>query len=131
MSENTLSDGDNSSEIGDGSLPNVSCTLTAEEAQSREAWLEDNLLPHLTNVAKHDRGYTFVFERSPEVYSSVAEIAWKESQCCSWATFQVELPPGDDPIKWHERSDREEGMALFGDALADLSQRDDAVPQVD
>lgn len=114
----------------DGDLPEITCTLSTEQAKRRLAWVEENLLPYLTDIEKHEDGYSFVFERDPEAYAAVVEIAWKESQCCSWATFQVELPPGDGPIKWHERSDREEGTELFGDALQDMQQEFEDIPAI-
>lgn len=113
-----------------GDLLGITCTLTGEEADQRLGWVEENLIPHLDAVEERDDGYTFVFNRTPEAYAAVVEIAWKESQCCAWATFEVELPPGDGPIKWHERSDRDKGSELFGDALQDIRQELDGVPPV-
>lgn len=114
----------------DGDLPEITCTLSSERAERRLEWVEENLLPHLEDIEQHEDGYSFVFDRNPEAYAAVAEVAWKESQCCSWATFQVELPPGDGPIKWHERSDREEGTELFGDALEDIQREFEDVPTI-
>jgi hypothetical protein len=114
-----------------GDLPEITCTLTDEEADQRLNWVADNLIPHLSAIEEHEDGYTHVFDRNPEAYVAVAEIAWKESQCCAWATFQMELPPGNDPIKWHERSDRDKGSELFGDALQDIRQELDGVPAID
>lgn len=114
----------------DGTLPEISCTLTDEEAEQRLEWVSDNLIPHLSAIEERDDGFTFVFDRTPEAYAAVAEVAWKESQCCAWATFEVELPPGDGPIKWHERSDRDEGAELFGDALQDINEKLDGVPSI-
>lgn len=113
-----------------GDLPEITCTLTDEEADQRLDWVEEHLVPHLDAIEEREDGYTFVFDRNPEAYTAVAEVAWKESQCCAWATFEVELPPGDGPIKWHERSERDEGSELFGDALQDIRQELDGVPAV-
>lgn len=96
-----------------GDLPPIDCTLTEDEAERRNDWAREHLLPHLAEVERRDDGYTFVFERSADAYAAVAEAAWKESQCCSWATFEVVLPPGDGPIEWRERSDRDGGDELF------------------
>ena len=122
------SDGAQIADPTDGDLPEVTCTLTDEEAEQRLAWVGDNLVPYLDAIEEHDDGFTFVFDRTPEAYAAVAEISWKESQCCAWATFEIELPPGDSPIKWHERSDRDEGAELFGDAFQDIREELDGVP---
>ncbi len=58
-------------------------------------------------VEELDGGFSFVLDRSPEVCSSIANLAWKASRCCSWATFEVELPPGEETIPWTARSERE------------------------
>jgi hypothetical protein len=79
--------------------------------------VEENLLPHLLGIEEREDGFTFAFERNADAYAAVSEVAWKESQCCSWATFEVELPPGDAPIRWHERAEQGAGTELFGDAL--------------
>lgn len=113
-----------------GDLPEITCTLTDEAADQRLDWVANNLIPHLDAIEEREDGYTFVFNRSPEAYAAVAEVAWKESQCCAWATFEVELPPGDGPIKWHERSDQDEGVELFGDALHDINEKFDGVPAI-
>lgn len=97
----------------DGSLPAIDCSLTAEAAERRADWVREHLLAHLTGVEEHAEGYEFVFERSPEAYAAVAEVAWKEARCCSWATFEVVLPPAGSEIRWRERSDREGGHELF------------------
>jgi hypothetical protein len=103
-----------------GELPEIGCTLTTDRAERRTEWVEENLLPHLRSVEEREDGFTFAFERSEDAYAAVSEVAWKESQCCSWATFEVELPPGDAPIRWHERAEREDGTELFGDALEEM-----------
>ena len=128
--EEQASDGAQITDTTDGNLPEITCTLTDEEAEQRLAWVADNLVPHLDAIEEHDDGFTFVFDRTPEAYASVAEIAWKESQCCAWATFEVELPPGDGPLKWHERSDRDKEGELFGDALQDIDEKLDGVPSI-
>lgn len=100
-------------------LPAITCSLSETEAKQREQWARENLLPHLDAIEEREDGYSFVFDRNEEAYAAVTEAAWKESQCCAWATFEVELPPGDGPIRWHERSDREAGSEFFGEALKD------------
>ncbi len=110
----------------DDDLPEIECTLTAEQAKARRAWVTENLLPVLEAVEEREDGYSLVFERTLEAYRAVTEAAWKESQCCSWATFEVELPPGDEPFVWHERSEREDGTVFFGDALRDILDDEEA-----
>ena len=105
----------------DGEFPAVTCTLTGEQVERRKDWVAEHLLPHLSAVEEREDGYTFVFDRNPGAYEAVAEVAWKESQCCAWATFEVELPPGDGPIRWHERADRAGGKTLFGDAISEFA----------
>lgn len=130
----TTTDRDDSSRVApavDGDYPDVTCTLTTEQAERRRAWMEEALFPHLEAIEERDDGFSFVFDRSAEAYEAVAEVAWKESQCCAWATFEVELPPGEEPIRWHERSDRDAGTALFGDALREIRREFEGVPEVD
>lgn len=114
----------------DDSRIDIDCTLSERDADARLDWVEDTLLPHLRRIEERADGFTFVFDRTPEAYTAVTEMAWKESQCCSWATFTVELPPGDGPIQWHERSDSEAGTELFGDRLRELHQEYDDVPPI-
>ena len=128
--EEQASDGAQVTDPTDGDLPETTCTLTDGEAEQRLEWVTDNLVPHLDAIEEHDDGFTFVFDRTPEAYAAVAEIVWKESQCCAWATFEVELPPGDGPLRWHERSDRDEGAELLGDALQDIGEELDGVPSI-
>jgi hypothetical protein len=112
-------------------LAEITCTLTDEEADHRQDWIAENLVPYLDTIEDRSDGYSFVFDRNPEAYAAVAEIAWKESQCCAWATFEIELPPGDGPIKWHERSDSDEGKTLFGVALQEIRWELEGVPAIE
>jgi len=114
-----------------GDLPDITCTLTEEQADRRMDWVEENLLPYLQDIKRHDDGFSFVFERTPKAYEAIAEVAWKESQCCSWATFEIEIPPGDEPITWHERSERNEGSELFGDALEKMRGEFEGLPPIE
>jgi hypothetical protein len=106
----------------EGDLQEVTCTLTTEQTDQRRKWVEENLLPHLETIEEHEDGFSFVFDRNPEAYTAVAEVAWKETQCCSWATFKIELPPGDDPLKWNIRSDRKEDVDFFREKFQETLQ---------
>jgi hypothetical protein len=105
-----------------GDLQEITCTLTEEQTDQRRKWVEENLLPHLETIEEHEDGFSFVFDRNLEAYTAVAEVAWKETQCCSWATFEIELPPGDGPLKWNARSERKEGVDFFGGKLQETLQ---------
>lgn len=120
-----------SNDPADGDFPEIACTLTSAQMEQRKEWVEENLLPHLNAIEKHDDGFSIVFDRNPEAYAAVAEVAWKESQCCAWATFDVELPPGDGPIRWNARSSRAEGAAYFAEGLRETLQEFDGVPTFD
>lgn len=114
----------------DGDLPEIDCTLSGAGEERRLAWVREHLLPHLEAVEETEDGFAAVFERSPETYAAVAELAWKESHCCAFATFEVALPPGDGPITWRGRSDRDEGAAFFGDALGETLATMEGAPEL-
>lgn len=104
----------------DGRAPEVRCSLSADDAETRLAWVESEVLPHLVAVRHRDDGFTAEFERSPEAFHIVANLAWKESRCCPWATFEIEVPPRDAPIAWRGRTDRAHGLDLFETAIENL-----------
>jgi len=120
VGKNESTDESQRAESAIGAPPGHPCSLTPEQAERRREWSKANLRPHLVTIEEHDNGFSLVFERTAEAYAAVTEAAWKESQCCSWATFEVELPPNDDPIEWHECSDRASETAFFGDALREV-----------
>ena len=91
---------------------------------SRNTYIEfDCILVHLKSIEKHRDGVSATFERDRKAYTAAVDLAWKESQCCTWATFGVELPPGDDSVKWHVHSDREKGAELVHTALEEALRR--------
>lgn len=114
----------------DGDSTEITCTLTPDQTEQRMAWVKENLLPHLESIQEHEDGFTFVFDRSPEAYAAVAKASWKESHCCAWATFDVELPMGDDSIKWNVRSDRTDGLEFFSEALQETLQKFENAPSL-
>jgi hypothetical protein len=114
----------------DGELPEITCTLTPDQPDQRMEWVEESLLPHLESIQETEDGFTFVFDRCPEAYVAVANASWKESQCCAWATFDIELPMGDDSIKWHVRSDRTDGLEFFREALHETLQKFENTPSL-
>ncbi|WP_231187523.1 hypothetical protein [Haladaptatus sp. DYF46] len=106
----------------EGDLQEITCRFTEEQTDQRRKWVEENLLPHLETIEEHEDGFSFVFDRNPEAYTAVTEVAWKETQCCSWATFEIELPPSDDSLKWNIRSDRKEGVDFFREKFQETLQ---------
>ncbi|MFB6121790.1 MAG: hypothetical protein ABEJ68_11830 [Halobacteriaceae archaeon] len=105
----------------------IACTLDGEEMADREVWIEDALAPHLCGVDERDDGYAFVFERTPAAYEAVTELAWREADCCAWATIAVELPPAGEEIRWRITSDRADGAAFLDDALVAAAERIDGL----
>lgn len=101
-------------------LPDGHCGLTPDQMEARREWVEANLSPYLTRVDEHDQGFTLVFDRTPEAYTAVTEVAWKESQCCGWATFEIELAPGNESIRWHEHAEHPDQQEFFGEALGEI-----------
>lgn len=97
----------------------ITCTLTDGGMDERLAWAEANLVPHLDRVETRSDGFSMVFDRTPAAYTAVSEMAWKESQCCSWATFAVELPDDEETVRWNARATSEEGLSFFLDSLDD------------
>lgn len=83
----------------------VSCRLDPDQVRQRREWIEETLLPHLTDIDHRENCVTLTFERSATAYDVLTEVIWKESQCCAWAHFELEISPGDGPITWYTRSD--------------------------
>lgn len=104
-------------------MPEIACTLTSEQVERRENWMKGNLLPHVEEVEERDGGFSIAVDRRVEAYRAATELAWKESQCCAWATFEVELPPGGDVILWTASSGREEGRTFFDEHLQETVRR--------
>ncbi|WP_396612140.1 hypothetical protein ACH9L7_02310 [Haloferax sp. S1W] len=113
-----------------GDLPEVSCSLTADEVAQRKQWIEANLLPHLVDIEARPDGFSFVFDRNPDAYAAATELSWKEAQCCAWATFEVELPPDENSVRWNTRSAHDSGVELFSDELQEMVREYDEVPPV-
>lgn len=110
-------DGESADGTAGDELPDVACTLTPEQEAERGEWVEANVLPHLEGVEEHERGFSLVVDRNASAYAAVTELAWRESNCCAWATFEVELPSNGGVVKWNARSDREAGAEFLGDGL--------------
>lgn len=111
----------------DGELPAVTCALDDEGTERRRAWMREALVPHLRRVEELDDGFSLVFDRNAASYAAVTELARKESRCCAWASFSVELPPGNDTVEWRARSEREAGVEFFDDrATETLAAFEDA-----
>ncbi|WP_227377148.1 hypothetical protein [Haladaptatus halobius] len=111
-------------------LTEITCTLTPDQTEQQIEWVEESLFPHLKSIQEHENGFTFVFDRSLEAYAAVTKASWKESHCCAWATFDVELPMGDDSIKWNVRSDRTDGLEFFSEALQETLQKFENAPSL-
>lgn len=114
----------------DEAFPEITCTLTPDQTERRMEWVAESLLPHLESIQEHEDRFTFVFARSPEAYAAVTKTSWKESLCCTWATFDIELPMGDGNIKWHVRSDRTDGLEFFREALQETLQQFENAPSM-
>ena len=120
-------DGERRTDCDDGDRPAVACTLTGERRARRGEWIREALVPHLTAVEDRDDGVSLVFDRSAESHAAAAELARRESRCCSWAAFAVELPPGGDVVEWRARSEREAGVEFLREGLREaLSAFEDA-----
>ena len=108
----TVTENERSQDLG----PVVGISLGQAGDEGRAGWVREHLLPHLEDIEAHDAGNTSVYERSPAADAAVTEAAWMQSQCCSWATFEVELTPVAGTINWHERADADE-KTLFDRAI--------------
>jgi hypothetical protein len=113
---------------GDDDRPPIACTLTTREADERADWIESTLLPHLVAVEEREDGFSLVLDRTADAVGAAAELAWKESHCCAWATFEVEFPPDDGTVRWNARSDRADGAAFFDEGLRRLRREVEDLP---
>lgn len=77
----------------------IGCTLTETEAERRRERATDELFPHLEAVERRDDGVTFEFEDTDGAVESVMEFVRLEHQCCSFATFDLELRPDDEAAR--------------------------------
>lgn len=82
-----------------GDPDTVSCTMNEAEVEKRRRWVRSELLPHLDDVEEHPHGFTLVFDGTDEALGAVMKFAHLESRCCSHATFEIEIPPGTDPVR--------------------------------
>ncbi len=62
-----------------------------------------------------------MLDRSEAAVDAATELARRESRCCSWGTFAVELPPGGESVVWRARSDG--GPEAFEAAFRELLDR--------
>lgn len=77
----------------------IACTLTEEEAQRRRQRATSELLPHLEATESRDDGAVLTFGGTDEAVAAAMEFVRNERQCCSFAHFEIEIPPRSEPIR--------------------------------
>lgn len=97
----------------------VACSLDATGQAQREQWLKETITPALRRIERTPDGFTAVFDRTEEAYQALSTLAWKESRCCRWATFEVSVPAEADSIRWRAHTTDESGVALFHETISD------------
>lgn len=80
----------------DGETPPVACTLSEAEYERRKPWMERAFLPLLASVEDVESGVEMTFEGADETVETVARFVNEESDCCSFARFEVAVEPPYD-----------------------------------
>jgi hypothetical protein len=73
--------------------PSVECRLTEPEARERLDWVEAELVDDLSSVAELEDGFRFEFAGTDDTLRTVGTFVALESTCCSFARFEIEVPP--------------------------------------
>lgn len=73
----------------------VACTITGETRAEREQFIRTEFAPYVETIEPRDPGgWRFVV--AEEGLAGVTTFVRREHDCCSFATFEVTVTPGDD-----------------------------------
>lgn len=75
------------------STPVVACTLTDERQVERSERVESLLAGRYERAEEREEGFTLLFEGVDESLRAVAAFVAAERQCCSFATYRIEVEP--------------------------------------
>jgi hypothetical protein len=72
----------------------VACTISDETRADRERFVRTELAPHVEAIERRDPdGWRFVVD--DDGLGGVTTFARREHECCSFATFELTVTPGD------------------------------------
>lgn len=78
----------------------IACQLTdAERDRRRGGSVQETLTEAIRGVEERPDGYEFVFAGSDGVMDAVATFLQRETACCPFARFEVEVTPGLDEVR--------------------------------
>ena len=90
-------DSDTRGETGDATSSDleVACGLSEEERERRRgSGVERTFLASIREVEELEDGYAWVFDGSDDVLEAVATFVRRETDCCPFARFHLEVSPG-------------------------------------
>lgn len=79
--------------VKDDDFGPVACTLTTEEEAERAEAVHQTLVSRYLGTMEQSEGYTFRFTGSVPALDAVATFVSNELQCCSFATYTIEIEP--------------------------------------
>ena len=83
--------------------PELSCTLTAPEMQTRKATVLESLCKQILEQKELENGYAFRFEGTDNVMDEIISFVKTERQCCGFFTFNLSIKDNKNFI-WLELS---------------------------
>lgn len=78
----------------------VSCTLTEQQREHREADIRRSLLDHYRQTEERKTGFTMTFDGTEEALRALAGFISKERQCCSFAEYAIRTAPPYDVTRF-------------------------------
>lgn len=80
----------------DAETPRVACTLSEDEYRDRKPWLESTFMPLLSDVERDGDEVVLTFDGASQTVETVARFVNEESDCCSFATYEIAIEPPYD-----------------------------------
>lgn len=97
--DSEASTSDDGTDAREDDAPTVQCTLTEPEARERLGFVEAELVEDLESVTELDDGYRFEFAGTDDTLTTVATFVALESDCCSFADFEIAVPSGSETTR--------------------------------
>lgn len=78
----------------------VACRLTeSEKDRRREDWVAETFAEAFRDAEEREDGYEFVFDGSDEMLEAVTTFLQRETDCCPFARFTLEVTPGLEAVR--------------------------------
>lgn len=98
--EDAADDATDSTAHDDDGDVQVACRLSeAGKDERRGGWVHGTFVDELRDVEEREDGYEFVFEGSDEVLEAVSTFLQRETACCPFARFRVDVSPGLETVR--------------------------------